>query len=118
MSKAARSLKLYSYVMFIFGVLLVARPEMIAPGESGATLGIVRSLGAMLIVLAYYYRVAATNELTAFFHASVVGRLGLAGFQAFAVQRGWLNKSSLGGAALDFLSALWTYSALRSDARR
>lgn len=117
MSKAARTLKVYSYVMLVFGVLLVARPQVLSPGAEGLELGVIRSLGAMLIVLAYYYRVAASNELTAFFHASVVARFGLAAFQVAAVKMGWLNKNSLGGAALDALSAVWTLTALKRDAR-
>lgn len=109
--RARFSLNAYAVLMACFGVMLVAQPT--AVDRSGA--GVVRAMGALLVVLAGYYRVAAAHDLRPFIVATIWGRLALAVFQGAAVLVGWLDSASWGGAMLDVLSAVWTWAALRRD---
>ena len=102
---------MYALVLTGSGLALIVEPSLVA--SSG--LGLVRSMVALLLVLAGYYRVAAVHDFRPFMVATVWGRGAMAGFQAVAIFVGWLEAPSWGGVVLDAASAVWTWVALKAD---
>jgi hypothetical protein len=77
----------------------------------------VRVLGAVSIVLGFYYLMSTFNDARWFYRASVIGRWGLAVLMVFlAITAGpW---QLLLTAVADFLGGLWTFLALRASGDR
>lgn len=117
MSKAARSIQVWSIYVLIVGAGLAVIPNLIL-----STLGVaetdevwIRVLGVVVVALALYYWDAARHETRDFFVASVLGRL----FVVASLVVFWLTGAAwqlLLFAALEAAGALWTFSALRADA--
>jgi len=75
MSAAAKSLFAFAIYLFILGIAFMIVPHAaVAPLGLGADDIWTRALGIVVLVLGYYYLVAARNELTVFFRATVIGR--------------------------------------------
>lgn len=112
--RASLSLDVYAALIAMMGTVLMVAPRQV--GLVGAD-GLVRSMAALLLVLAGYYRVAARHGFRPFIVATIWGRFAIAGFQVAAILAGWLEAPSWGGAGLDLTSAAWTLWALRADER-
>lgn len=117
MSRAARSIQIWSIYLLVLGAGLAVIPNLIL-----STLGVtetnevwIRILGVVVVLLAFYYWDAARYETINFFVASVMGRLfAVASLVVFwAMGAPW---QLLLFAALEAGGALWTLSALRVDA--
>lgn len=118
MTRAARSIQVWSIYALIVGAALAVVPNLIL-----STLGVaetdevwIRVLGVVVVLLALYYWDAARYETRNLFVASVMGRLFVAAsFVVFwATGAPW---QLLVFAAADAGGALWTLTALRADAR-
>ncbi|HVR76950.1 MAG TPA: hypothetical protein VMS99_01015 [Acidimicrobiia bacterium] len=117
MSRAARSIQVWSIYVLIVGAGLAVIPNLIL-----STLGVaqtdevwIRVLGVVVVVLALYYWDAARHETRNLFVASVLGRL----FVVASLLVLWLTGEPwqlLLFAAVEAAGALWTFSALRADA--
>lgn len=107
-----------SYVLLAGFMLLIAPQMLLLPlGFADATDVWVRVLGAVTVVLGYYYHACAATAHRGLFAALVRGRL------AFSVMLAGLVLAGLGPwmlllfALIDVLCALWTWAALRRTAQ-
>jgi hypothetical protein len=115
MSKGAVSIFVFGLYLLLVGPVLVLVPNLLlsvfAIPETSEVW--IRVLGVVAAVLGYYYVVAARNEQTAFFRATVPGRLAvLVCFSAFVVMKMTAPTFLIFG-VIDALGALWTALALR-----
>ena len=117
MSKAARTIYVWSFYVLVVGALLAVWPNFLLGLLSVAETDEVwiRVLGLVVALLALYYWDAARNESRNFFVASVLGRSFVAaGLLVLVLSDGpW---QLLIFASVDLGGAIWTMSALRSDA--
>src|SRR5439155_10870141 len=77
----------------------------------------IRVVGVLAAAIGYYYVRAARIELRAFFAWSVHARMGVPVLFLAFVAAGLVGPALLIFAAIDLAAALWTWSALRADAR-
>jgi hypothetical protein len=119
MSKAARSL-------FVFGIYLVALGLflLIAPNTLITLFGLpethdvwIRVVGMLVFLLSYYAIQATRNEVTEFIRWSVVARAAVIVFFAGFVLADLVKPILLLFGGIDLAAAVWTYFALRSDAK-
>ncbi len=119
MHAASRSIRLFGIYLVCLGPILILVPNLLlaAFGFPATEEPWIRVLGIAVAALGYYYLVAATNEYRAFFRATVSGRLFL--FLAFIglVVLGMTKPMLLLFGAADAAGGLWTWRALRADAR-
>ncbi len=117
MSKAAKTIVVFAIYMALTGIILLASPNTL--------LGIlrlplthepwIRLLGMFMVIVGYYYYRTAVSEATAFFRATIHGRLTIGLF---------LVCLGLSGAGLvlvlfalgEWIGAMATWLALRSGA--
>lgn len=115
MSRAARSVFVFSIYLMAVGALLVLVPNLLLwmlrrPQTDEVW---IRILGMLAFILGYYYLQASKNELKPFFQWTVYGRL--AGFLMFCI----LGFGGFGPPVLilfgviDGLAALWTHRCLQ-----
>ena len=116
MSRAAVSVFAFGIYLVALGLALLVVPNVLLSlfAYPSTTEIWIRILGFILVVLGYYYIVAARHELTPFFRASVYGRPAVlvcfAGFALLGIAEPVLVL--FGG--IDLLGAIWTAFALRS----
>jgi len=75
----------------------------------------IRILGFVVVILGYYYIVAARYGIVRFFRASVYARPALIVFFAILVLLGMAEPVLVLFGAIDLLGAIWTGLALRSS---
>jgi hypothetical protein len=119
MSRAAKSVLVFGLYMLVIGVLLVAVPNVLLrlvgyPLSEGVWL---RVLGVVTLILGYYYTVAAQNELTSFFRASVFARPLLIVFFGAFVALGMAEPVLVLFGVVDLLGAIWTGLELRHQGK-
>ncbi|HJW50401.1 MAG TPA: hypothetical protein VJ501_00190 [Burkholderiaceae bacterium] len=106
-----------SYVLLTGATLLIAPQLLLGLFGFAATDDVwVRVLGAVAVVLGYYYRVCGSSDARAFFAASIVGRLAFCAMMAGLVLTGAGPWMLLLFGAVDVAGALWTWVALRGAA--
>ncbi|MEN8250839.1 MAG: hypothetical protein ABFS32_18045, partial [Bacteroidota bacterium] len=110
MSPVAISLFTFALYVEIMGILLAIIPNKILPlfKEPKTDEPWVRILGIILMALGFYYIVAAQNEITVIFWASVVARYGaFVGFSLLVITKK-ARPTLIGFAIIDALGATWT----------
>lgn len=115
MTRAAVSVLAFGVYMLVMGVLLLAVPNVLLslvryPITDELWL---RVLGVVTLILGYYYTVAARDELTSFFRASVIARPLLIVFFCTFVALGIAEPVLVLFGVVDLLGAIWTALALR-----
>jgi hypothetical protein len=116
MSPAARTVQLFGIYIVAVGVILLAIPNVLLGvfGIPATDEPWIRILGLVLLALAGYYLVAARNELTDFFQASVAGRVVVgAGLIVMVALWGYWTAVVFG--LVDIAGALWTRAALADN---
>jgi len=113
------SILVFGIYMVVLGLaLLVISNVLLSLFDYPTTTEIwIRILGFMVVVLGYYYIVAALFELTPFFRASVFGRPAVIVCFAGLVLVGMAQPVLILFGAIDLLGAIWTGLALRSSRR-
>ena len=119
MSKSARSVFVFAVYLFILGAILVVAPGILIrtfrfPEPDGLW---IRIVGMLVIILGFYYSHAAYAEFKAFFGWTVVARTGVLLFFITFVLAGLAPPVLVLFGVIDFAAALWTFFALRSEAR-
>ncbi|HIE21366.1 MAG TPA: hypothetical protein EYP73_02050 [Acidimicrobiia bacterium] len=114
MSRAARTIYVWSIYALVVGAVLAVIPNVIlgALGVAETQEVWIRVLGVVVIILALYYWDGAKNEARHLFVASLLGR----GFAVAAFILLWLTGGPwqlLIFAAAEVVGTAWTYSALR-----
>ena len=113
------SILVFGIYMVVLGLALLVIPNvLLSLFDYPTTTEIwIRILGFIVVVLGYYYIVAARFELTPFFRASVYGRPAVIVCFAGLVLVGMAQPVLILFGAIDLLGAIWTGLALRSSRR-
>lgn len=117
MSRAARSVYVFSFYMAVLGVVLVATPNLLLTLNGLPTTSEVwiRVVGVLVLCLAVYYLLAARHELTEFFRWTVFVRASVMVFFAAFVVLGFVRPVFVVFGVADLAAATWTALALRAD---
>lgn len=117
MHPATRSMKYFGVYVLVNGTGLMFAPALaLAPlGLAAPTEVWIRVLGAVVIVLGYYYWSCAQAEALAFYHASIRGRILFAALSVVIVVAFNAPPQLLLFAVIDVLGAAWTAMGLRSS---
>jgi hypothetical protein len=111
------SILVFGIYMVVLGLALLVVPNaLLSLFAYPTTTEIwIRILGFIVVVLGYYYIVAARFELTPFFRASVYGRPAVIVCFVVFVALGIARPILILFGAIDLLGAIWTGLALRSS---
>ena len=117
MSRAAVSVLAFGIYMVVVGLALLVIPNVLLSllAYPTTTEIWIRILGFVVVILGYYYIVAARFELTPFFKASVYGRPAVIVCFAAFVLVGMAKPVLVLFGLIDLLGATWTGLALRSS---
>lgn len=118
MNQASLSMKVFGAYASLTGFGLLLVPDLfLAPlGLPAPTEVWIRVLGALAIVLGYYYWVCGAAGALAFIRASVVGRIAFAVICVLLVLSGKGPIQLLLFGGVDFVAAVWTAVALKQKA--
>lgn len=116
MSPAARSVHVFGLYLVAVGLVALGVPNVLF-----AVVGVpetdepwIRVLGAVVVVLGFYYLVAARHHLVAMFSATVAGRVA-AGISLITIVSLWGYWTAVVFGVVDVLGAIWTFLALRRE---
>ena len=117
MSKSAFSLRVFSFYMLIFGVVLIADPNWLL-----ALFGVpethevwIRIVGMLMLIIGFIDFMASGNEMRLFFRWSVYARLAVTIFLIGFVALAFAPPVLLMFAAIEAGGALWTGFCLRAE---
>jgi len=115
---ASLSVKVFGVYIIITGAALVVAPNVLLVlfGIPPATEVWIRVLGAVALVLGYYYWVCGVAQALTFFKASIIGRLAFCAICVALVSLASAPWQLLIFGTADALGAAWTALALRKDA--
>ena len=119
MSKSAFSAKVFAAYLFVLGPVLVLAPDFLLSlfGIPATTEVWIRVVGVIVFMLGVYCWVAAEHELKPLLEASVYTRFGVfLALSSFAILELGSPMLALFG-VIDLLGGLWTWFALKADAR-
>ena len=119
MSKSAFSAQVFALYLFVVGAMLVVAPNVLLAlfGLPPTTDVWIHVLGVTAFMLGVYAWVAARHEDQHFLEASVYTRgVVFVAFTAFAVL-GMASPVIILFGLVDLAGGVWTYFALRADAR-
>lgn len=116
MSRAARTVYLFSFYLFLLGLVLLVVPNLLlgAFGIEETHEVWIRVVGMLVLLLGYYYNGAARHELTPFLRWTVHARLSVLAFFIAFVVLGYAPTVLIVFGAIDAAAALWTAVALRA----
>jgi len=117
MSRSAMSVFVFSIYLFILGFVLVVTPDTLLrvfsfPEADGLW---IRVVGMLVIILGFYYSHAAHADLRPFFVWTVIGRVSILLFFMAFVAAGLAPPALILFGVVDFVAAMWTLVAIRSD---
>lgn len=117
MSRAARSLQLFSLYLLALALVLLVAPNVLLHlfGFPATTEVWIRIVGVLVADLGVYYWVASATEAVPLFRASVLTRLIEPVFFLIFVTAGWVRWPLLLFGGVDALAGLWTWRALKSS---
>ena len=118
MSRSALSVFVFSIYLYLLGFVLVVTPDTLLrlfkfPETDGLW---IRVVGMLVIILGFYYSHAARADFRPFFVWTVIGRTAVLLFFIAFVIAGFAPPALILFGAIDFLAAMWTLFAIRSDA--
>lgn len=116
MHPASLSIKVFGIYAAITGIGLLLAPNVVlAPlGVPVATEVWIRVVGALAVVLGYYYWACGVADLVTFFKATIKGRFLYAGLSVLLIVVFQAPIQLLLFAAIDIAGALWTWRGLRA----
>ena len=117
MSRSGQSVLVFSIYLLVMGSILVAIPNLLLSvlRIPETTEVWVRVVGMLVLILGFYYNIAARNELRPFIRATVYGRLSVLFFFIAFVFLGYGPPILLVFGFVDALAATWTAMALRTE---
>jgi hypothetical protein len=118
-SHSAKSIKYFGFYLVGLGLSALLVPDLIGEVMGFESVGGAwpRVVGMVVCFLAYYYLTVAKLDARPFFKATVVARLSVPLFFVAFVAMGLERWTLICIGVPDFAGALWTWSALRKDAR-
>lgn len=117
MSRAARSVFVFSFYLFATAATLILAPNLLLRtlGVAPTTEPWIRVLGVVVAVIGTYYFSCARSGSIPFFRATLPGRFGvLLGFSGL-VALGYAPTPILLFGLVDAAGAIWTWRALLRD---
>jgi hypothetical protein len=119
MSKAARSLYVFSFYLFFVAFLQLFFPsyliKFMGPAFPESASVFVQFSGMLFLFIAFYYIEAALHELTDLLRWTIYTRAStILFFSYFVIVKG-VSPLSLMFGVIDLAGAIWTYSALRAS---
>lgn len=119
MSKAATSVFVFSIYLFGLGLILVTFPNVLLSvfriPETNEVW--VRVVGMLVLIIGYYYAIAARHELGSFLRATIVGRFSVLVFFTAFVLLGFAPPVLILFGVIDAVAAAWTWRELRPQSR-
>lgn len=117
MSRSARSLFVFAIYLLFLGPALIIAPNALLSlfGVPGTSEVWIRVVGVLALALGYYDLVAARNEWTTYFRASVYARIGVLLFFTSFVLLGFAHPSLIMFGCIDGAGAMWTGLCLRKN---
>jgi hypothetical protein len=114
---SALTIRIFGIYVVLTGLGLLLVPNLILGlfGFAPASEVWVRVLGALAVVLGYYYWACATVGVKAFFRATIPGRVGFCALCVGLVVAAGAPLPLLAFGVVDLLGAAWTYLALRKE---
>lgn len=118
MHPASTSIKYFGLYVGVTGLALVVAPNLVLSTLGVAATGEpwIRVLGALALVVGYYYWACGAAGAVAFFRASVRGRLAFAAVTVLLVAAFGAPLQLLLFGVVDVLGAAWTARAMRASA--
>jgi hypothetical protein len=118
MSRSALSLFVHSIYLYLLGFILVVTPDTLLrifkfPETDGLW---IRVVGMLVIILGFYFSQAARSDFRPFFLWTVIGRTAVPLFFIAFVIAGLAPPALILFGVIDFVAAMWTLFAIRSDA--
>ena len=115
MTKTAFSVRIYSFYLFLMGMALMIIPNILLElfGFSPTNEIWIRMLGLFTFTTGIYYFYSSANNQTAFFKATIVGRIFF--FIVTSVFTILFHQSPMLAliGSVDLLGAAWTYFTLK-----
>lgn len=117
MKKTSTTLLVFGVYLIGMGLGLVLMPNFVLGTLGFAPTGEiwVRVVGALALLLAFYYLSAARADVRPFAQWTVYGRIGVFVMFTLFVLMGLVGPVMIALGAVDLLGALWTGSALRGE---
>ena len=118
MSRSALSVFVFSIYLYLLGFVLVVTPDSLLkifnfPDADGLW---IRVVGMLVIILGFYYSHVARAELRPFFVWTVIARTSVLLFFIAFVIAGLAPPALILFGVIDFVAAMWTLFAIRSEA--
>jgi hypothetical protein len=118
MSRSALSLFVFSIYLYLMGFVLVVTPDTLVrifkfPDADGLW---IRVVGMLAIILGFYYSHVARADFRPFFVWTVIARSAVLLFFIAFVIAGLAPTALILFGVIDFVAAMWTFFAIRSDA--
>lgn len=117
MSRAATSILVFGLYLVLLGAIFLLVPNALLslvylpPAQEVW----IRLVGMLLVIMAFYYIMAARTETRAFFRWTLFTRLGAVVPVTAGVVSGLLTPIALLFWLGDLLGAIWTWTALRTE---
>lgn len=117
MASAATTIRVFGAYAFLAGAGLLVVPDIaLAPLGIAAPKEVwIRVVGALAMVVGYYYWACGRAGAVAYFRASVWGRLGFCGLCGALVLMAGAPPALMVFGVVDALGAAWTALALRRE---
>ncbi len=115
MHPASLSIKVFGIYAAVTGIGLVLAPNLVLGplGVPATTEVWIRVVGALAVVLGYYYWACGVEDALAFFKATVKGRFLYAALSVSLIAVFQAPMQLLLFAAIDIAGAVWTWQGLR-----
>ncbi|ROZ71473.1 hypothetical protein [Ramlibacter sp. WS9] len=116
MKSPAFTIKVFGVYVVLTGITLLLIPNVMMSmlGAPEAKDVYVRVLGALAIVVGYYYWACGVGGATAFFKATIPGRLLFFALGVSLVLLAGAHPTLIGFGLVDVAGAAWTWMALRA----
>lgn len=117
MKKSSTTLLVFGVYLIGMGLGLVLMPNVVlrALGFPATDEVWTHVVGALALVLAFYYVSASRTDLRSFAKMTIPARIGVFLLFTGFVLAGWAGPVMIMLGAVDLLGALWTGSALRAE---
>ena len=118
MSRSGLSVFVFAIYLLVLGVVLIVIPNVLLRFFSMPETDEVwiRVVGMLVLILGFYYSHAARNDLRIFFGWTVIARTSVLLFFIAFVLADLASPVLILFGVVDFLAAMWTLFALRSEA--
>lgn len=119
MSRAAKSVFIYSFYALALGGSLVVVPNfvLVTFGFPPTTEGIVRVAGMLFFLMGFIHRRTARRDITNLIQLGAYLRWAASAMMASFYFLGFIERGILLLSGIDFVTATWTALALRADSR-